>query len=143
MRLWSIDCQYLDAKGLVALWRETLLAKSVLRGLTKGYTNHPQLKRFNVDNINVYLFTIYNEAIKRGYNFNSKKIGDNILYGERIFVTDGQLEYEFNHLQNKLKTRCPAKFHYNNILRQGGQDLENNFFIVRKGGVADWEIIKD
>ncbi|MDI3502728.1 MAG: hypothetical protein PWR13_285 [Archaeoglobi archaeon] len=27
MRLWSIHSKYLDAKGLVAVWREGLLAK--------------------------------------------------------------------------------------------------------------------
>ena len=41
MRLWTINFKYLDAKGLVALWREALLAKNVLEGLTKGYKNHP------------------------------------------------------------------------------------------------------
>lgn len=46
MRLWSIHPQYLDAKGLLALWREALLAKHVLEGSTKGYKNHPQLIRF-------------------------------------------------------------------------------------------------
>jgi len=45
MRIWSIHPKYLDAKGLVALWRETLLAKHVLEGKTKGYTNHPQQKK--------------------------------------------------------------------------------------------------
>ena len=30
MRLWSIAFHYLDAKGLVALWRETLLAQEPL-----------------------------------------------------------------------------------------------------------------
>jgi|GEM_PF-3323161 len=30
MRIWSIHPCYLDSKGLVALWRETLLAKNVL-----------------------------------------------------------------------------------------------------------------
>jgi len=37
MRLWTIHPKYLDAKGLVALWRETLLAKHVLEGKTPGY----------------------------------------------------------------------------------------------------------
>jgi len=46
MRLWSLHPSYLDAKGLVALWREGLLAKAVLNGQTKGYKNHPQLERF-------------------------------------------------------------------------------------------------
>ena len=37
MRLWSIHPKYLGTKGLVALWREALLAQKVLQGNTKGY----------------------------------------------------------------------------------------------------------
>jgi hypothetical protein len=79
MRIWSLHPQYLDTKGLVALWRETLLAKNVLAGNTKGYKNHPQLKRFkNTDNplhaINQYLSIIYQEASSRGYTFTREKI---------------------------------------------------------------------
>jgi hypothetical protein len=48
MRIWSIHPKYLDIKGLVALWREALLAKHVLEGRTKGYRNHPQLDRFKL-----------------------------------------------------------------------------------------------
>ena len=47
MRLWTLHPKYLDAKGLVALWREALLAQKVLRGATKGYRHHPQLLRFS------------------------------------------------------------------------------------------------
>lgn len=32
MRLWSLHPSYLDAVGLVALWREGLLARKVLQG---------------------------------------------------------------------------------------------------------------
>ena len=46
MRLWSIHPRSLDARGLVALWREGLLARKVLRGRTRGYRHHPQLQRF-------------------------------------------------------------------------------------------------
>ena len=46
MRLWSLHPKYLDTKGLLALWREGLLAQKVLAGKTKGYKNHPQLDRF-------------------------------------------------------------------------------------------------
>ena len=35
MRLWSLHPKYLDARGLVALWREGLLAQAVLKGQTK------------------------------------------------------------------------------------------------------------
>ena len=46
MRLWSLHPKYLDSKGLVAVWREGLLALEVLKGNTKGYRSHPQLTRF-------------------------------------------------------------------------------------------------
>ena len=46
MRIWSLHPCLLDRRALVACWRETLLAQKVLRGLTRGYTNHPQLIRF-------------------------------------------------------------------------------------------------
>ena len=46
MRLWSLHPKYMDSKGLVALWREGLLARAVLKGQTNGYINHPQLIRF-------------------------------------------------------------------------------------------------
>ena len=114
MRIWSINPEYLDAKGLVALWRETLLAKNVLEGNTKGYKNHPQLERFKsqpspVACINAYLTEVYNEATKRNYNFNKEKIG-NTQGSITINVTSGQIEYEFTHLLKKLKIRDPKKY---------------------------------
>jgi hypothetical protein len=44
MRLWSLHPCHLDAKGLVALWREGLLAQKVQACETNGYRNHPQLE---------------------------------------------------------------------------------------------------
>lgn len=77
MRIWSIHSEYLDIKGLVALWRETLLTKNVLEGNTKGYKSHPQLIRFsNSDNplhvINQYLSAVCQELLTRGYHFNKR-----------------------------------------------------------------------
>jgi len=46
MRLWSLHPKYLDPQGLVALWREGLLARAVLRGETRGCKAHPQLDAF-------------------------------------------------------------------------------------------------
>ena len=37
MRLWTLHPKYLDPQGLVALWREALLARAVLQGKTRGY----------------------------------------------------------------------------------------------------------
>lgn len=46
MRLWSLHPRHLDPAGLVAAWREALLAQKVLTGATRGYRAHPQLERF-------------------------------------------------------------------------------------------------
>jgi len=81
MRLWSIHPGYLDSKGLVALWREGLLAQNVLRGQTQGYRNHPQLLRFRRTGhgeiaIAYYLWHVAAEVDKRNYNFEKKKLPD-------------------------------------------------------------------
>ena len=119
MRLWTINFKYLDVKGLVALWREALLAKNVLEGLTKGYKNHPQLIRFythqnSIDAINAYLLEVYKEACARGYKFDVAKVGkfdaENL---SKIAVTRGQIEYEFSFLQEKLKLRDLKKYKEN------------------------------
>ena len=80
MRLWSLHPKYLDAQGLVALWREGLLARAVLRGNTRGYKHHPQLDRFTAHAqprlaINAYLAGVHAEAEARGYSFDRTKIG--------------------------------------------------------------------
>lgn len=119
MRLWTLSLDLLDSKGLVALWRETLLAKNVLRGNTKGYKNHPQLDRFKESEqplvlIEKYLSYIYNEATARGYNFNKDKISWGLVeaYSEsyKIPVTRGQLNYECQHLKSKLIHRDFNKY---------------------------------
>ena len=80
MRLWSLHPSLLDGKGLVALWREGLLAQQVLSGLTKGYRHHPQLARFRscsdpVAAIAAYLHEVHRESVRRGYCFDASKIG--------------------------------------------------------------------
>ena len=111
MRLWSIHPKYLDQKGLCGLWVESLLAQKVLQGKTKGYKNHPQLERWKDKPsclLSYYLLCIAQEATKRGYNFDCKKIKEfNLrdLTEGQIPVTRGQINYEFNHLQEKLKLR--------------------------------------
>ena len=102
MRIWSLHPQYLDAKGLVALWRETLLAKHVLQGKTKGYKNHPQLKRFKktknpVDSIDHYLSYILLEARSRDYHFDASKIAESFKRS-KLTVTKGQMDHEVQHL---------------------------------------------
>ncbi|MEN6461625.1 MAG: pyrimidine dimer DNA glycosylase/endonuclease V [Syntrophomonas sp.] len=113
MRLWSIHPKYLDAAGLVALWRESLLAQKVLQEETTGYKNHPQLIRFKKHPypqmaIASYLNGVWIEATQRGYSFNREKIGAGFTE-LKILVTRGQLDYEFTWLCQKLQRRDPVK----------------------------------
>jgi len=117
MRLWSLHPSYLDSKGLVALWREGLLAKAVLSGETRGYKNHPQLERFKSQQdtraaINAYLLEVHREAERRGYRFDILKL-DATRSRKKIRVTEGQLRYEWNHLQSKLLRRDPSRHEHN------------------------------
>ncbi len=142
MRLWSLHPKYLDSKGLVALWREALLAKAVLEGKTIGYKNHQQLTRFRecdnpVDCINQYLDYVYKESVQRGYNFNGKKI-DTFPHYLTLTVTDRQIKYEANHLARKLKTR--NKSGYLSLRSQKLIDPHPLFKII-KGEVEDWEVL--
>lgn len=112
MRLWSLHPKYLDSQGLVALWREALLVKAVIRGETRGYKHHPQLQRFSSHPhprlaINAYLAAVHAEAMHRGYTFNRSRIGA-VRAVQCIPVSSGQLAHEWSHLQNKLSVRSPA-----------------------------------
>jgi len=116
LRLWSIHPRYLDAQGLLALWREGLLAQKVLLGGTRGYVNHPQLIRFKQTAnpplyVGTYLYYVYLEGVRRGYAFNPSKIRAYDLTLEKIPVTIGQLRYEYQHLLNKLRKRSPTHYH--------------------------------
>lgn len=142
MRIWSVHPKYLDAKGIVALWRETLLAKNVLEGNTKGYKNHPQLNRFKavekpLEAINQYLAEVWNEATRRGYNFDRTKI-DFDFQKIKIDVTIGQLQYEFNHLLKKLEQRDPERYKQFEKLKM--VDCAE-IFDVKEGEIEKWEII--
>jgi hypothetical protein len=142
MRLWSLHPKYLDSKGLVALWREGLLAKHVLEGKTKGYKNHPQLNRFKasanpIEMINAYLYVVYQEASKRGYHFNKDKILP-IGVSSAISVTSGQVVYEFKHLLSKLSVRDVERF-------KQFENLEvvecHPLFLEVPGEIEDFEVL--
>jgi len=142
MRLWSIHPKYLDTKGLLAAWREALLAKHVLEGKTRGYQNHPQLNRFKAmpdpaGAINSFLQVIYQEAVKRSYNFDQNKIGSCTQC--LIPVTTKQVEYEFSFLKTKLYSRDPAKF---NLIKDLTTIEVPGIFTVVEGEIADWEKVK-
>ena len=142
MRLWSLHPRYLDATGLVALWRETLLAPAVLHGQTRGYRHHPQLRRFQQCTdppaaIAAYLWPVHAEATRRGYRFDATKIRSSKT-APAIDVTDGQLAYEWRHLLAKLRVRAL------DWLAQIDQDSPpqvHPLFAVVPGGIAPWEVI--
>jgi hypothetical protein len=142
MRIWSLHPKYLDTKGLVAVWRETLLAKHVLEGNTKGYLNHPQLTRFKkseqpLNAIHFYLSTIYEEALRRQYNFDRSKF-NYIAEPLHLTVTKGQLDFELNHLLIKLETRDIQRCAE---IKKSKAIITHPLFIVTEGEIEEWEIV--
>jgi hypothetical protein len=143
MRLWTLHPKYLDAKGLVALWREALLAQKVLRGGTRGYQHHPQLLRFRKSQnpqaaIASYLAGVLEEAKRRGYSFDSTKIPSQRLW-KPLNETKGQLRYEWRHLQKKLKRRSPALYNENRLSKTLSP---HPLFRIVSGKVRSWERLR-
>ena len=141
MRIWSLHPRYLDPKGLVALWRETLLAQKVLRGETSGYKKHPQLERFRFQEtplaaIADYLRVVHDEATTRGYKFDRRKI--NRKQGEvvPISVHAGQLHYEWQHLMAKLEARSPDWYQRYHAFKT---PAVHPLFRIVPGDIESWE----
>jgi hypothetical protein len=140
MRLWTLHPKYLDAKGLVALWREALLAKHVLAGRTRGYRNHPQLDRFFAHRrpdaaIDAYLQAVYAEALRRGYAFDRGKL-DGLRVRTTMPETRGQVRYEWGHLMKKLRVRDAAR---HRALRSIARPEPHPLFHIVAGNVREWE----
>lgn len=140
MRIWSIHPEYLDTKGLVAVWREGLLALHVLSGKTKGYTKHPQLRRFQdhsapIHAISNYLHYIVDEADRRGFKFDRQKLLPKQEVST-ITVTTQQVEYEARHLLKKLQMRDQKKWA---LVNQVEVFSVHPFFTLVEGPIADWE----
>jgi hypothetical protein len=140
MRLWSLHPKYLDAKGLVALWREGLLALHVLQGNTKGYINHPQLARFKahadpIQAMHNYLHAVVDEADARDYHFDRGKLAP-VQSIALIPVTQGQVAFETGHLQHKLQLRDKKRYEANNLTAL--LQIHPSFRMV-EGEVESWE----
>lgn len=141
MRLWSLHPGNLDAKGLVACWRETLLAQKVLQGRTRGYRNHPQLERFKsldrpLAGIGAYLVGLVDEADRRGYRFNRALIDIPATVSEPLIdVHRGQLAYERWLLDTKLAQRDPDLLATSNPRRLRPHPI----FRPVRGNIEDWE----
>jgi hypothetical protein len=140
VRLWSLHPRYLDTQGLLALWREALLAQKVLSGHTTGYKNHPQLERFKKhprsnEAIAAYLLSVWKEAKRREYDFDLKKIRAGKTK-RKIRVTRGQLEYEFTWLCQKLRKRSPEQYR---LISAQKKIRPHPLFQRVKGPVEGWE----
>lgn len=140
MRIWSVHPRHLDARGLVTVWREGLLARAVLLGRTRGYRHHPQLERFKalsdpVAGIEGYLSRILDEARRRGYGFDVGKIAYRPPARARITVTRGQLDFEWRHLLAKLALRSPEHWR---TQRRHAPSPHGSFRVV-PGPIAPWE----
>lgn len=141
MRIWTLHPSVLDSVGLVALWREGLLAQKVLLGQTKGYRFHPQLEGFRgnknpIAAISTYLWGVLDEAKSRGYRFDATKIATK----RRAFaipVTQGQLEFEYRHLKKKLMPRDRDKF----FKLTGTGPLPHPMFRPTPGPIEPWEVV--
>src|SRR4051812_12531340 len=144
MRLWSLHPSLLDRQGLIACWREGLLAQAVLLGRTKGYVNHPQLVRFRATDrpaeaIAAYLDGVAHEGEARGYRRARAGIQ---AYPEHpmLVATDGQLAYERNHLHTKLLQRSPDAAP---AVLDTARLRPHPLFTVVPGAVEAWERITD
>ena len=140
MRLWTLHPQYVDRQGLLAVWREGLLAQAVLQGRTRGYRNHPQLTRFKqhpspLHAIAFYLSMIHEEATKRGYHFDSTKFDSN-KRPQLIPAKSGQLDFEFRHLQEKLRRRSQVDY---TALLKVTQIESHPLFQIVPGKIEAWE----
>src|SRR5215831_5476591 len=140
VRLWTLHPKYLDAPGLVSLWREGLLARAVLRGKTKGYRDYPQLQRFREHPsprvaINAYLSRVFAEAEARGYAFDRTLVGP-LQKGVALSATRGQLNYEWQHLLQKLRRRSPD---WHRRLRRISAPDAHPLFVIVAGRVEPWE----
>ena len=140
MRLWSLHPKHLDRQGLLAVWREALLAQAVLRGRTRGYRRHPQLNRFRshptpLQAVNAYLYSIFLEATARGYRFDKNKSHKPSRPLDLIPVRHGQLEYEWAHLKSKLKRRDRPRY---DLMTTAIMEPHPLFRVVC-GELEDWE----
>lgn len=136
--MWSLNPSLLDRQGLIACWRESLLAQAVLAGRTAGYRHHPQLTRFRdsaepMAAIGAYLTGLADEATVRGYRFDRTRI-DGPVDSAPISVTSGQLLLEREHLTAKLRLRSPEW-----LARIDAATTPHPLFVVVDGGPEPWE----
>ena len=94
-----------------------------------------------IGTLGLYLWEIYFEARKRGYDFDERKINKRNSIIKELTITKGQLEYEMARLQNKLYKRDRDKFWDNQRLINNKIEPHPLFHVV-EGEIEEWERIK-
>jgi hypothetical protein len=122
------------------LWREALLAQSIISGRTAAYRNHPQAIRVLEQEdpwgaMHDYLMGVWDEGHRRGYRYNRSRILQHDGH-HPMDVPRGQVEYEAVLLRSKLEVRNPA---YLNGLPPPGEVQPHPSIRVVDGGIAWWE----
>lgn len=85
----------------------------------------------------MYLSCVVDEATRRGYSFDRSKIVAKFKSSKKnIRVKRGQLNYEKEHLLNKLKKRNPALFKEHSVKKAW---KTHPCFVQISGGIEDWE----
>ncbi len=139
MRLWSLHPSYLDAKGLVALWREGLLALKVFARLLPSPPVNPVSGAKDPEAaIEAYLWGVYEESLQRGYHFDAGKLSAKPQKVKKR-VTAGQLEYELNHLLRKLKRRDVERYKTMTAVKT---PPAHPLFRIVPGNVEKWEWVE-
>lgn len=147
MRLWCLNPSILNGSSLVALWRDALKAREIIKGNLKPKIGCKQLNRFKaldnpLDGINQYLELIHTEATIRGFRFNELKL-EPFNAEQLIDVNAGQLLYELSLLYHRCLTK--DKRHAKYLVNANLFPLANSMFLTlhKRWSVSQWEQIED
>ena len=78
------------------------------------------------------------ESEKRGYHFDKTKLPVQCIPVDFIMESQGQLDYEWQHLLKKLRVRNPDRFRSVSNVKSPDP---NPIFRIVPGGISSWESI--
>ncbi len=109
MRLWIAHPKYLDVQGVLRVWSDALLARSIFEGRRRGKRYKQQLAPYRKTRkpilaIDTYLYHISRDAKRRHIILSKHKLNDPLLRF-RMPVTRVALREDFVHLQRALRRR--------------------------------------
>jgi hypothetical protein len=82
---------------------------------------------------------VFEEAVQRGYTFEKSKINHTYV-GSQIFVTSGQIQYEWQHLIRKFSMRDRIRYdQYKDVLSPDTHPI----FTMKPGPIEAWEKVAD